>query len=133
MKTLEQTTNEIQQEVTALIVSDIEGYEGSTFEDLFFDLFNSDYYIIGTYQAKEWLDEKGALNCLQIMTDWERDVFGEVQFTDFDSPESIVNLTVYCVADRFYNDMLSDLDLDQDSEITPIEIETVTEYTEELQ
>lgn len=129
MKTLEQTTAQISEEVTARILDEIEQYEDSTYEDVFHDLFNSDYWIIGTYQAKEWLDEVGTLNCIQIITDWEKEVFGEVQFTEFDNPERIVNLVVYCVADTLWNEYLCDTDQEQDDYVA---VNTTIKYFEEL-
>lgn len=128
MKTLEQTTTLISEEVTAQILDEIEQYDDSTYEDVFYDLFNSDYWIIGTYQAKEWLDKVGTLNCIQIITDWEKEMFGEVEFDEFDNPEKIVNLVVYCVADTLWNEMLWETNQEQDDYVN---VETVIKYFEQ--
>ncbi len=61
--------------------------------DLHNELFNTDYYIIGTYQAKEWLKDF-TFEAIETIRDYEQDNFGEVN-TDFSDPEKVVNMYVY--------------------------------------
>lgn len=131
MKTINETEDLITDEVLEDIHSSIKGYEGSYFENMFFDLFNASYYIIGTYQAKEWLENVGSLNCVQIITDWENEHFGEVQFKEFNNFEKLASLAVYAVADELYQNMLNDLDFEQDDEITEDHIEAIQDYIAE--
>ena len=63
--------------------------------DLHHEIFNTDYYIIGTYQAKKWLEENvGVFEAIDEIKEYEQFHFGEVN-TDFSSPESVVNMYVY--------------------------------------
>lgn len=72
--------------------------------DLHHELFNSDYYIIGRYQAEQWLNENGGVfNAIEIIKDYEEDNFGEVS-TDFSEPESIVNMLVYIIGQDILNE-----------------------------
>lgn len=124
MKSYNQTLNEIKQEVIKNILIDIDNYKGSDLESLFFDLFNSDYYIIGTYQAKEWLTEKDVFNCIEIVTEWEKDVFGEIQ-SDLYNPEKLASLVVYSVADNLMNDLCYELIIERDAELNNTIIERI--------
>tara|TARA_R110000751_G_scaffold100267_1_gene194169 strand:- start:476 stop:835 length:360 start_codon:yes stop_codon:yes gene_type:complete len=61
------------------------------------DAFNSDYYIIGTYQATQWLGDR-AFEVIEFIKEYEQDNFGEVS-TDFSDPEKVVNMFVYIVGE----------------------------------
>ena len=50
-------------------------------DDIHHHCFNTDYYIIGTYQAKKWLGDQ-VLDIIQFIKEYEEDNFGEVN-TDF--------------------------------------------------
>ena len=62
------------------------------------ECFNNDYYIIGTYQAKQWLGDN-AFNAIEIIKNYEQDNFGEVS-TDFSDPEKVVNMYTYIVGEE---------------------------------
>ena len=46
-------------------------------DDLHHEAFNTDYYIIGTYQAKQWLGDM-AFNVINHVKEYEQENFGEV-------------------------------------------------------
>ena len=60
-------------------------------------VFNEDYYIIGTYQATQWLGDR-AFEVINIIKDYEQSNFGEVH-TDLSSPEAVVNMYAYIVGE----------------------------------
>lgn len=66
-------------------------------DDLHHHVFNTDYYIIGTYQATQWLGEE-TFNVINFIKEYENDNFGEV-YTDFSSPENVVNMYVYIIGE----------------------------------
>jgi len=71
--------------------------------DLHNEIFNTDYYIIGTYEAKQWLGDQ-AFDIIGIIKEYEEDNFGEVN-TELDNPEKVVNMYVYIVGeDLIQND-----------------------------
>ena len=70
-------------------------------EELHHHAFNSDYYIIGTQRAIDWLG-KEAFNVIQYIKEYEQNEFGEVS-TDFSEPEHVVNMYVYILGDRIIN------------------------------
>ena len=77
-------------------------------DDLHHEVFNTDYYIIGTYKAKQWLGEK-TFNIINIIKDYENDNFGKVS-TDFSDPEKVVNMYVYIVGEQIIYEYLSKLE-----------------------
>jgi len=64
--------------------------------ELHHELFNTDYYIIGTYKCKEWLKEHNlcTFEVCDFIKEYEVDNFGECT-TDLSSPERVVNMLVY--------------------------------------
>ena len=62
-------------------------------EDLHFHLFNEDYYIKGTYKAKQWLGDN-VFDVIEYIKEYEKENFGDVS-TDFSSAERVVNMFAY--------------------------------------
>lgn len=72
--------------------------------DLHHHLFNTDHFIIGTYQAGQWLDENvGALQAIAAIQTYERDNFGEV-YTDFGNAEAVCNMFTYIAGEHLLNE-----------------------------
>lgn len=75
---------------------------GLSASDLHHHLYNEDYFIIGTYQAKEFLANKvdgGVFNAIEKVREYEQNNFGEVN-TDFSDPEKVVNMYAYIVGEE---------------------------------
>lgn len=72
--------------------------EDNFLEDLHHDAFNSDYYIIGRYQAKKWCEDS-VFDIIECIRQYESDNFGEVK-TDFSDPEKVVNMYTYIVGEH---------------------------------
>ena len=83
--------------------------------DLHHEIFNSDYYIIGRYQAKQWLGSD-AFDCIYEIQEYENNHFGQVT-TDLSEPERVANMYVYIIGEEILEDVISDfLDLQDDDE-----------------
>ncbi len=67
-------------------------------DDLHHHCFNTDYYIIGTYKAIQWLGDQ-VFEIMGIIKDYEQDNFGQVT-TDLTDPEKIVNMYAYIVGEQ---------------------------------
>ena len=65
--------------------------------DLHHELCNLDYFIIGTYKAKQWLGDH-AFDAIEKIKQWELEVIGEVS-TDFSDPEKICNMLAYVIGE----------------------------------
>ena len=76
-------------------------------EDWHHVAFNEDYYIIGYYNAEQWLKKHdvSAFEAMETVIEWERDVLGEVSLTPEDmNAERIVNLYVYVLGEQIIFD-----------------------------
>lgn len=94
---------EIQEYFNDFINENSTGLDDNDFiDDLHHHAFNSDYYIIGTYQATQWLGNE-TFNIINFIKEYENDNFGETT-TDFSSPEAIVNMYVYIIGESIVND-----------------------------
>ena len=77
-------------------------------DDLHHKIFNTDYYIIGTYQAKKWLGDE-VFNIIDFIKEYENDNFGSVN-TDFSDPEKVVNMYVYIIGEDIVSDYRNQLE-----------------------
>ncbi len=68
------------------------------------DIYNTDYYIVGTWQAKQWLGSD-VFDVIEHINYYEQSNFGEV-CTDFTSPEAIVNMFVYIIGDQHIHELV---------------------------
>ena len=84
-----------QNEIEEYINDNISDYEID--EDLHHNMFNTDYYIIGTYKAEQWLGGN-VFECIRTIQSYEQDNFGEM-LTDVSDPEKIVNMYVYIIGE----------------------------------
>jgi hypothetical protein len=85
-----------------------DGYSGY-YCDLHNEVFNTDYYIIGTYQAKEALEEYGVFDAIEKVQTYEKDNFGEV-YTDLSNPEKLVNMLYYIIGDEVLSEMMDGIE-----------------------
>lgn len=75
-------------------------------DDLHHEIFNTDYYIIGRYEAKKWLGDQ-VFNVIEIIREYEEFNFGEVN-TDFSEPEKIVNMYVYIIGEQIVQEYINE-------------------------
>ena len=73
-------------------------------DDIHHHAFNTDYYIIGTYKAEQWLGNH-VFECIEIIKDYEQSNFGEVT-TDLSDPEKVVNMYAYIVGEQVVYDVM---------------------------
>ena len=77
-------------------------------DDLHHEIFNTDYYIIGRYEAKKWLGDQ-VFNIIETIKEYEEFNFGEVN-TDFSEPEKVVNMYVYIIGEEIVADYRNQLE-----------------------
>ena len=85
------------------IENTLESYSGY-YSDLHNETFNTDYYIIGTYEAKKALEQYGTFEAIRKIQEYENDNFGEV-LTDLSDPEKIANMLYYIIGNEAINDL----------------------------
>lgn len=112
MYILDEVSSKTEKEFYSLIIDAIN--DGRLIDkpmcEIHQEVFNTDYFIIGYYQAEEWLKENiGIFNAIGIIKEYENAMFGELT-TDISSSESVVNMTAYILGDEIINslDVISD-------------------------
>ena len=82
--------------------------------ELHHELFNIDYYIIGTYKCKEWLTEEHKISPFVLFTfigKYEFDNFGQKDMSKYLNDdysynyEKIVNMLVYIIGEELIYNM----------------------------
>jgi hypothetical protein len=90
---------EMREEAREAIIEALqEGYSGY-YCDLHNEVFNTDYYIIGTHESKKVLEEYGVFDALEKIQEYEKDTFGEIN-TDLSDPEKVVNMLYYIIGEE---------------------------------
>lgn len=101
----------IYLELLQHVINTINEQRLASLEDLHYLAFNEDYYIVGYYQAEQWLKEHdvSSFEAIADVIAWEEGALGEVTLKPSDmNAERIVNLYVYVLGE----DLLSDFNLD---------------------
>ena len=91
------------------------------FDDLHYEVFNSDYYIIGYHAASEWLKSHNvdAFEAIAFVIEQENTHFGESNLKPSDiNSERIVNLLVYFAG----YDVMPECDLSNTSKTEILEL-----------
>ncbi|HHX36577.1 MAG TPA: hypothetical protein GX717_01185 [Clostridiaceae bacterium] len=101
---------EMREEARSAIIEALrDGYSGY-YCDLHNEVFNTDYYIIGTYKAKQALTEYDVWDAIEKVQAYERDNFGEV-YTDLSNPEKLINMLYYIIGEEVLNEMMDGVEV----------------------
>lgn len=95
---------QVKKELKEYVIDRLEELKNSEIYgcDLHNELFNTDYYIIGTYKAKQWLGSD-VFEAIDTIKEYEQSNFGEVT-TDLSNPEKVVNMYVYIIGEEVLQD-----------------------------
>lgn len=95
------------------------------------ELFNTDYFIIGSYKAEEWLKENvGIFTAIDEIKDYEQFNFGKVN-TDLSSAEKVVNMYAYIKGEEILAESKT-LQEKWDDTLTEDDINNIKRELEEL-
>ena len=83
--------------------------------DLHHEIFNTDYYIVGRYQAKQWMGED-AFDCIYDIQEYENNNFGHVT-TDLSEPEKVVNMYVYVIGEEILEEVITEFLEEREEEL----------------
>ena len=75
------------------------------------EIFNTNLYMIGTYEAKVWLGDM-VFDVIDFIKEYEQLNFGEV-ITDLSDPEKVVNMYVYIIGEEIVADYMQSLEVTQ--------------------
>ena len=98
---------EMREEAREAIIEALrDGYDGY-YCDLHDQVFNTDYYIIGTHRAKKALEEYGVFEAIEKVQTYEKNNFGEL-YTDLADPEKLINMLYYIIGEEVLYEMMNE-------------------------
>ena len=100
---------EITERFTDFINEQNQEWIESNLDDLHHEAFNTDYYLTGRYQCKQWLGDM-AFDVINHIKEYEQFNFGEVS-TDFSEPERVVNMYTYIIGEEVVHEWKEKRDL----------------------
>jgi hypothetical protein len=100
---------EMREEARAAIIEALEDGYNRYYCDLHNEVFNTDYYIIGTEQAEEALEEYGVFDAIEKVQTYEKDNFGEI-YTDLSDPEKLINMLYYIIGEEVLFEMMDGIE-----------------------
>lgn len=98
---------EMKQEAIVDILNHLKDFDGY-YSELHHEVFNTDWYIIGTYQAKEVLKEYDVFEAIELVMEYENFHFGEVT-TELYDPEKLLNMIYYIIGDEVIAETLQEV------------------------
>ena len=99
---------EMRKEAREAIIETLQnGYNGY-YSDLHNEVFNTNYYIIGTHNAKKALKEYDVFDAIDKIQEYEKENFGEI-CTDLSNPEKIINMLYYIIGEEVLYEIMDDV------------------------
>ena len=127
----EEVDDELKKDVASYMISQLEDQVGldNDVSDLHHYLLNEDYFIIGYYQAEQWLKKDSIFNAIETIKEYEQSNFGQVS-TDFSSSEKVANMLAYILGEE----ILSESDIYQQIQFNKniLEEDDITNLIEDL-
>ncbi len=95
----------LKQDVKDYLVQQLQDDVGldNDINDLHHYLINEDYFLIGYYNCRKWLEKESVFEAIEKIKDYEQSNFGEVT-TDFSDEEKTANMLAYVLADEILNE-----------------------------
>ena len=97
--------NILKQDVKDYLVQQLQDDVGldNDINNLHHYLINQDYFLIGYYNCRKWLEKESVFEAIEKIKDYEQCNFGEVT-TDFSDEEKTANMLAYVLADEILNE-----------------------------
>ena len=120
----------LKQDVISYMISQLEDQVGldNDVSDLHHYLLNEDYFIIGTYRAKQWLGSE-VFDVIKTIREYEQSNFGQVT-TDFSDPEKVANMIAYILGEEILSE--SDIYQEIQSDKNILEEDDIKNLVEDL-
>ena len=97
--------NILKQDVKDYLIQQLQDDVGldNDINDLHHYLINEDYFLIGYYNSRKWLEKESVFEAIEKIKEYEQFNFGEVT-TDFSDEEKTANMLAYVLADEILNE-----------------------------
>ena len=96
---------EMRKEAREAIIEALQDGFSGYYCDLHNEVFNTDYYIIGTHRAKEALKEYDVFEAIEKVQTYEKENFNEI-YTDLSNPEKLINMLFYIIGEEVLHEMM---------------------------
>jgi hypothetical protein len=108
---LDTIKTELQKHLNDFIAENNNRKWARDISDLHHEAFNQDYYIIGYYQAEQWLKKHdiSVFEGITFVQVYERDNFGDEVVRTYNNAEALVNMITYIIGEEVINSMGEDL------------------------
>jgi len=106
--------NQYKAEIKQHVLDDIEETIDLFDEDLHHNLFNATHYIIGYYNASQWM-KGNVFEIISIIKQYELDNFGE-QYTDLSRPEKVANMFAYILGEEMIAELRDEYEEEEEEE-----------------
>ena len=95
----------LKQDVKDYLIQQLQDDVGldNDINDLHHYLINEDYFLIGYYNCRKWLEKESVFEAIEKIKEYEESNFGEVS-TDFSNEEKVANMLAYVLADEILNE-----------------------------
>ena len=95
----------LKQDVKDYLIQQLQDDVGldNDINDLHHYLINEDYFLIGYYNCRKWLEKESVFEAIEKIKEYEQFNFGEVT-TDFSDEEKTANMLAYVLADEILNE-----------------------------
>ena len=121
----------MREEARAAIIEALKDGYNDYYCDLHHEVFNTSYYIVGTREAKEALEEYGVWDAIEKVQTYEENNFGEV-YTDLSNPEKLINMLYYIIGEEVLFDMMDGIEAWEENWNNQADEETNIEILKEL-
>ena len=122
---MSKNTSFSEETILDYIATNVMDYESNNcLDNVFNDLFNSNYWIIGTFEASQELNNfdgyehetqlDGVFGAIEFVQNYELQNFGTVQNDDISNPERLANMVAYIMGENAFNEILDKTGLDMD-------------------
>lgn len=123
----ESMRKEAREQIIECLKNGFDGY----YCDLHDEVFNTGYYIIGTWKAKKALEEYDVFEAIEKVQTREKEIFGEV-ITDLSDPEKLINVLYYIIGEEVLWEMLDESETLNENWDCQADEETNAKILEEL-
>jgi len=95
----------LKQDVKDYLIQQLQDDVGldNDINELHHYLINEDYFLIGYYNCRKWLEKESVFEAIEKIKEYEESNFGEVS-TDFSDEEKTANMLAYVLADEILNE-----------------------------
>lgn len=93
----------LEQDIKQHVIDNISNYIGIRISDLHHELFNTDYWVVGYYNAEQEILKHGnVFKAIDIVKEYEEFNFGECT-TDLSNSERVCNMLTYILGEQCLN------------------------------